>query len=58
MTLMTLTTVGYGEIHPLSTAGRIVASAVLMAGVIAVFISIGLLVDLFLEHGCMIQRDV
>ena len=49
MTLMTLTTVGYGELHPLSTAGRIVASAVMMAGVIAVFISVGLLVDLIVK---------
>ena len=49
MTLMTLTTVGYGEVHPLSTTGRVVASAVMMAGVVAVFISIGLLVDLIVK---------
>ncbi len=49
MTLMTLTTVGYGEVYPLSTAGRVVASTVMMAGVIAVFISIGLLVDLIIK---------
>src|SRR5436190_19934417 len=49
MTLMTLTTVGYGEIHPLSTAGRVVASAVMMAGVIAVFISVGVLVDMIVK---------
>ena len=49
MTLMTLTTVGYGEVHPLSTAGRVVASAVMMAGVIAVFLSIGVLVDLIVN---------
>jgi voltage-gated potassium channel len=49
MTLMTLTTVGYGEIHPLSKAGRVVASAVMMAGVVAVFVSIGLLVDLVVK---------
>jgi voltage-gated potassium channel len=45
MTLMTLTTVGYGEVHPLSTAGRLVASALMMGGVVTVFISIGVLVD-------------
>ena len=49
MTLMTLTTVGYGELYPLSTAGRVVASAVMMAGVIAVFIAVGLLVDLIIK---------
>src|SRR4026208_2186617 len=45
MTLMTLTTVGYGELHPLSVGGRVVASALMMAGVATVFISIGILVD-------------
>jgi voltage-gated potassium channel len=49
MTLMTLTTVGYGEIYPLSTAGRVVASAIMIAGVIAVFIAVGLLVDLIIK---------
>ena len=49
MTLMTITTVGYGEVHPLSTAGRVVASAVMLAGVIGVFISIGFLVDLIIK---------
>lgn len=49
MTLMTLTTVGYGELHPMSIAGRIVASAAMMAGVIAVFIAVGLLVDLLIK---------
>jgi voltage-gated potassium channel len=49
MTLMTVTTVGYGEIHPMSQSGRIVAAAVMMAGVAAVFIAIGLLVDLLIK---------
>lgn len=49
MTLMTLTTVGYGEVHPLSTAGRVVASALMMGGVLAVFISIGVLVDIIIK---------
>ncbi len=39
MTLMTLTTVGFGEVHPLSLHGRIVASLLMLAGVAAVFIS-------------------
>ena len=40
MTLMTLTTVGYGEVHPLSQTGRVVALALMLGGVAAVFISI------------------
>jgi voltage-gated potassium channel len=49
MTLMTLTTVGYGEVRPLSVSGRIVASALMMGGVVTVFISIGVLVDLIVK---------
>ena len=49
MTLMTLTTVGYGEIHPLSLSGRILASALMLGGVAVVFISIGVLVDLIIK---------
>lgn len=49
MTLMTLTTVGYGELHPLSVGGRLVASALMMAGVATVFISIGILVDVLIK---------
>src|SRR4026207_1166148 len=49
MTLMTLTTVGYGEVHPLSFSGRIVAVALMMGGVVAVFVSIGVLVDLIIK---------
>jgi voltage-gated potassium channel len=49
MTLMTLTTVGYGEVHPLSTEGRIVAATLMMLGVLTVFISIGVLVDVIIK---------
>jgi len=49
MTLMTLTTVGYGEVHPLSLNGRIVASALMLAGVATVFVSIGVLVDVLIK---------
>jgi voltage-gated potassium channel len=49
MTLMTLTTVGYGEVHPLSIAGRVVASALMMAGVATVFIAFGILVDVLIK---------
>ncbi len=33
MTVMTVTTVGYGEVHPLSAAGRIFASVFMLIGV-------------------------
>jgi voltage-gated potassium channel len=49
MTLMTLTTVGYGEIRPLSFHGRIVASVLMLGGVAAVFISIGVIVDIIIK---------
>ena len=37
MTVTTLTTVGYGEIHPLSQAGRAFAISLIAVGVLAVF---------------------
>jgi voltage-gated potassium channel len=37
MTVTTLTTVGFGEIHPLSTAGRAFAISLITFGVLAVF---------------------
>lgn len=49
MTLMTLTTVGYGEVHPLSFSGRIVAASLMLGGVAAVFVSIGVLVDFIIK---------
>ena len=45
MTLITLTTVGYGEIHPLSTRGRVFASLLMLIGVTSVFVSIGILAE-------------
>ena len=43
MTLFTITTVGYAELHPLSQAGRIFNSFVILAGVTTVFFAIGLI---------------
>ena len=37
MTVITVTTVGYGEVHPLSQAGRVFTVAVLLSGVGAFF---------------------
>ena len=47
--LMSLTTVGYGEVHPLSRSGQIVASALMLTGAIAVLVGIGVVVDLIVE---------
>jgi voltage-gated potassium channel len=37
MTVITLTTVGYGEVHELSTAGRVFTMGLLLGGVFALF---------------------
>jgi voltage-gated potassium channel len=49
MTLMTLTTVGYGEVHPLSFNGRLFASFVMLVGVAMVFVSFAVLGDTLLR---------
>lgn len=43
MTLITLTTVGYGEVHPLSFHGKVFASFLMLIGVTTVFVSIAVL---------------
>jgi hypothetical protein len=40
MALITLTTVGYGEVHPLSVQGRVFASFLMLVGVATVFVSL------------------
>jgi len=49
MALISLTTVGYEELFPLSHAGRVFTSVLLIVGVTVVFASIGLLGDLILK---------
>ncbi len=49
MTLTTLTTIGYGETHPLSHAGRIFNSFLILFGVGTVFLAIGSLTQALLE---------
>lgn len=49
MAIITLTTVGYGEVWPLSDQGRLFTSALLIIGVTAVFTAIGLMSDLVLR---------
>ena len=43
MSLITLTTVGYGEVHPLSFQGRVFASFLMLVGVTTVFVSIAVM---------------
>jgi voltage-gated potassium channel len=49
MTLTTMTTVGYAEIHPLSRAGRIFNSFLIMVGVTTIFIGIGTMTQTIIE---------
>jgi voltage-gated potassium channel len=49
MALMTLTTVGYGEVHPLSFRGRLFASFLMLVGVATVLVSFALLGDVLLR---------
>ena len=49
MALMTLTTVGYGEVHPLSFHGRVFASFLMLVGVATVFVSFAILGDTLLR---------
>lgn len=49
MTLTTMTTVGYGEVHPLSHAGRIFNSFLIMFGVTTIFIAIGAMTQSIIE---------
>jgi voltage-gated potassium channel len=49
MTLTTMTTVGYQEVHPLSYGGRIFNSFVIAFGVMAIFIAIGAMTQTIVE---------
>ena len=49
MALITLTTVGYGEVHPLSFQGRLFASFLMLVGVTTVFVSFAILGDTLLR---------
>src|SRR5690242_15597535 len=50
MTLTTMTTVGYGEIHPLSHAGRVFNSFLISFGVTTIFIAIGAMTQTIIER--------
>lgn len=49
MTLITVTTVGYGEIHELSRAGRIFNSGLILFGVIVMLLAIGAMTQIVIE---------
>ena len=49
MTLITVSTVGYAEIHPLSRAGRVFNSFVIFFGVITMFFAIGAMTQSIIE---------
>ena len=49
MALITLTTVGYGEVHPLSFRGRMFASFLMIVGVATVFVSFAILGETLLR---------
>jgi voltage-gated potassium channel len=49
MTLITITTVGYQELRPLSHAGRIFNSFLIMFGVTAIFLAVGAMTQTIVE---------
>jgi len=49
MALSTLTTVGFGEVHPLSFNGRVFTSFLMLVGVTTVFVSFAILGDTLLR---------
>ncbi len=49
MTLMTITTVGYAEIHPLARAGRVFNSFVIFFGVSIMFLAVGATTQTIIE---------
>ena len=49
MVVITLSTIGYGEVHPLTHAGRVFNIVLIVAGVALVFLMIGALTQALLE---------
>jgi voltage-gated potassium channel len=49
MTLLTITTVGYSEVHPLGTAGKLFNSFLIVYGVSAMFFSVGAITQTVIE---------
>ncbi|HYT67871.1 MAG TPA: potassium channel protein [Vicinamibacterales bacterium] len=57
MTVITVTTVGYGEVHPLSPAGRAFTVVILLTGVGAFFYAFTLFMTLLAEGGLVERRE-
>ena len=49
MTLITMTTVGYAEVHPLTHAGRVFNSVLIVIGVSMIFVAIGVMTQTIVE---------
>jgi len=49
MTLTTVTTVGYGEIHPLSPAGRVFNALLILVGVTVILLAMGAMTQTVIE---------
>src|SRR5580704_16303779 len=49
MTLTTVTTVGYGEIHPLSRVGRVFNSFLILFGVVVMLLAVGAMTQTIIE---------
>src|SRR6476619_4350136 len=49
MTVITVSTVGYAEVHPLSHAGRIFNSFLIFFGVSTIFVAIGAMTQTVIE---------
>ncbi len=49
MALITLTTVGYSEVLPLSQRGRIFNSMLMLSGIMVVFVSVGIMADTLIK---------
>ena len=56
--IVTVTTVGYGDVVPTSTAGRLVGSVLMIAGVSAIPITTSLVVSVFVNRAQMHQRQL
>jgi voltage-gated potassium channel len=49
MTLLTITTIGYSDVHPLSSSGKIFNSFLIIYGVSAMFFSVGVITQTVIE---------
>ena len=54
--IVTVTTVGYGDVIPTSTSGRVIASFLMVAGVSAIPITTALVVSVFVSRAQAQQR--